>query len=1511
MYRTRIQNYWRQLNQISHSFAVIVSLILVFIGVISLFAATVQDPPGLVTVAGQIGGWGNGTAVKDDFVFVIQSNCLSSLKKEAQGLTRVGFLMLPEEAGNCVVSDDHLLFSFFDPGHLGIVDISDPSHLTSFFDINIDGITESTNEIWVADNFAYVISSNQFGTNRNPRLSVVDISDPATAHSVSTLEFDLSAFVTIGNYGYAILGNANSSSANQLAVFDLSDKTNIQEIKRIGSAYAERLGTDGTYLYVANNNSGGLKIYDVSNPQAPALFGQYQVGSSSVLDVDISDGYAYLKTGSKEITLVDVSQPSNPRYVSKYEFDFDYVFFLDAVSNTLAYIRHLGKFYVLDFSNPAIPDFKQAFFEPTEIRGHDIEGNHLYMVDDVIDSDDELLVYDLSVPAAPALIDSTAGIANANRVFAGNSLLVVADWMQGITLFDIADPNNPVQQGTYQAGATVIDTAFWDSYAYLLTSKDGTGTNYGSLECLDVSNPSNPVRVGRLLLPGNGQDQSLSDDGQWLFIAYSNSTGGNGFQIVDVSNPSNPVSVNQTNLDGAPKSVAAIDSLLIVASNIDVGGPSEHGVVDIFDISTRTNPAAVSTFTPSDTSTIYDLLLSEGMLFVALQPRGIFTYGLDTATAQVTPGPVADVLVPLSLVGYRPSPPPLSALSNEALRLADNPTQDDSYYLYSLKGYGYGTENYGSGGVEITRTGPKQCCITVEIQPEEAADAGCTASVTPAAGKCGTPVTLTTNPASGWLFDWYEGELVLLGEKPNCNIVIVHFKREPVATLTLGGGAGAQHYCPCDTSQLESVAILPISLSVDDIDSWIVRSVTFSSYGSGNEREDINEVRLYKGSPEGRLFDSKSFPADNSQITLSTDSYVIPAGGDLPLLVVYEFADTLCDSPDVLRDFSLKINITGVNADPEHVTGVKLPDPQIYMDGGPVFLGPGVWNADSAKHFNTIQQAIDDAETVDGHTIEVCPGTYNENVNVTKSLTIRSIEGRDVTIVQSVNANDDVFKLIKGHTTIEGFTIKGIPDGQKDGIYIHDGNEVEIANVKVSDNGGEGIFAASGDVFIRGENNEISNNGGAAVYSSEGSVYIEGKLTATYNNKDVSDPDGPAAIYAKKIEVDGDIDVLNDGASGLRAWDPERGTSVSILGSAKINNNTFMGIWAEYDVVVGDFGSTSEISNNGRGAIWSSEGDVYINGQLTANNNNKDLADPDGPAAIMGKKIKVDGDIEVSGNRGSGLRGHELGTSVSILGSAKINNNTFRGIWAEYDVVVGDFGSTSEISNNGRGAIWSSEGDVYINGQLTANNNNKDVSDPEGHAAIYAWKDVLVEGDIKVSNNRGSGIAGWGVDSSNKFSVDILGNAEIHDNTLHGIEGTSVQLAAGEIYRNNGYGIQSRSISLQRVRIYENQLGGIFIKSGSEQSNIYASTIVRCVIAANSGNGVRFEGGFPLTINQSNIYSNTGFGVNNLDSSQTINAQNNWWGDPDGPEGDSGDGVSDNVDFSNWLTSPATLNDAG
>lgn len=71
----------------------------------------------------------------------------------------------------------------------------------------------------------------------------------------------------------------------------------------------------------------------------------------------------------------------------------------------------------------------------------------------------------------------------------------------------------------------------------------------------------------------------------------------------------------------------------------------------------------------------------------------------------------------------------------------------------------------------------------------------------------------------------------------------------------------------------------------------------------------------------------------------------------------------------------------------------------------------------------TIGAAVPTAS--DGDLINVSPGTYTENVVVDKAVTIRGVQGSDVTTLTAASSTDPVVWIKSSDVTVSGFTISG------------------------------------------------------------------------------------------------------------------------------------------------------------------------------------------------------------------------------------------------------------------------------------------------------------------------------------------------------------------------------------------------------------------------------------------------------------------------------------------------------
>jgi len=138
--------------------------------------------------------------------------------------------------------------------------------------------------------------------------------------------------------------------------------------------------------------------------------------------------------------------------------------------------------------------------------------------------------------------------------------------------------------------------------------------------------------------------------------------------------------------------------------------------------------------------------------------------------------------------------------------------------------------------------------------------------------------------------------------------------------------------------------------------------------------------------------------------------------------------------------------------------------------------GGGVFNANATT---PIQAAVDGATA--GETIFVWNGSYTENVDVNKQLTLA---GAGVVTVTNSTADHHVFNVTADYVNISGFNVTGATGDATAGIYLGSGvDHCNISNNTASNNTC-GIFLNSSSNNTLSNNNAVGNFGGIGIGSS-------------------------------------------------------------------------------------------------------------------------------------------------------------------------------------------------------------------------------------------------------------------------------------------------------------------------------------------------------------------------------------------------------------------------------------------
>ena len=376
----------------------------------------------------------------------------------------------------------------------------------------------------------------------------------------------------------------------------------------------------------------------------------------------------------------------------------------------------------------------------------------------------------------------------------------------------------------------------------------------------------------------------------------------------------------------------------------------------------------------------------------------------------------------------------------------------------------------------------------------------------------------------------------------------------------------------------------------------------------------------------------------------------------------------------------------------------------------------GAFNASSTR----IQAAIDNATA--GDTIYVYNGTYVENVNVNKQVTLQG-EGADVVTVTNSTADRDVFNVTVDYVNISGFNVSGATTDEFAGIYLDSVEHCYISDNIVSGNDCGILLYNSSDNTLT-KNTAFGNYDGILLEDSSYNTLTNNTVSGNYDgillynssdntltNNTASDNDCGILLYTSS-----DNTLTNNTASGNIFGVVLDNSSYNTL-----TNNTASG---NDDGISLDYSSNNNILTNNTANLNYYDG-IYLNSSSynTLTNNTANSNDLDGISLYS--------------------------SSNNILTNNTANLNYYDGIYlnsSSYNTLTNNTANSNDLDGI---SLYSSSNNILTNNNANLNN----------YSGIYleSSNSNLLTNNFANSNNE-SGIRLDSSSSSNTIYNNYFNN---------------------------------------------------------------------------------------------------------------------------------------------------------
>ena len=464
-----------------------------------------------------------------------------------------------------------------------------------------DGISTGNWDMLIAADGNYVFTSP--GSGWDFRLEVTDVTNPAEPYLAGVYETYSYTSDMVVEDGYAYLAGSYG-----LRILDVTDPTPSFVTDYSGVSWPRVIAKGGDYIYLARGYSHSIKveIVDVSDPRNPVKASGITLPTACieapdydytryVSDIALDDGDAYILetcerfdseySSAFSVFVIDVTNPSNPVIATPFHLELVGALFHGnariAPIAGYAYIYDLNFIYLahlIDIRDPAAPALLADNLFPFVWGEIATEGSHAFGGDH-----GHFSVATLIPPNIPGrrygwsteYVELASDGFDSKIALSGDYAYIMAD--DGLEIVDVSDLSNPTRVGNIENAGSSEGIAISGHHAYL-------ANGWGALQIVDISQPDAPNWIADSTLQlGSAKDVTLAGNHAYV-AAYDG-----GLAIIDITEPSAPVHVGGYDTTGYAEGVAVSGNYAYIADGsaglkiIDIRVPSTPTLTGHYD----------------------------------------------------------------------------------------------------------------------------------------------------------------------------------------------------------------------------------------------------------------------------------------------------------------------------------------------------------------------------------------------------------------------------------------------------------------------------------------------------------------------------------------------------------------------------------------------------------------------------------------------------------------------------------------------------------------------------------------------------------------------------------------------------------------------------------------------------------------------------------------------------------------------------------------------------------------